>query len=398
MTHSTPDPALTYVLGGPFKATQPLTPFDDLVCDFLAEFSADLRKHPLVSDHNDLAALSFWCRRANLNRIKQDFDRGDTRLGLGVVFHIAPSNVPVNFFYSYVFGLLAGNANVVRLPSAQTPQEDIICDVLKGLFADDRFSLIRAMTAFVRYPHNDEVTGDFSRHCDARVIWGGDATIADIRRLPVPVRATEIAFADRYSFCVMNDQALVTLGEAELGRLAEGFYNDTYLMDQNACSSPHLIVWLGGAGEGAERFWAALSKIVEQKYDLAPVHAVDKYTDLLARLITLECIEELVRHGNGVYRLKLSELPVDIDAQQGRFGTFLEYATGDFDDVLPVINNKYQTLTYFGIDKTELNNFILEKKPSGIDRIVPVGRALDIDVNWDGMNVLQNLSRLISVS
>ena len=23
------------------------------------------------------------------------------------------------------------------------------------------------------------------------------------------------------------------------------FYNDTYLVDQNACSSPHLIVWIG---------------------------------------------------------------------------------------------------------------------------------------------------------
>ena len=28
-------------------------------------------------------------------------------------------------------------------------------------------------------------------------------------------------------------------------KIAVGFYNDTYLFDQNACTAPHLIIWLG---------------------------------------------------------------------------------------------------------------------------------------------------------
>ena len=28
-------------------------------------------------------------------------------------------------------------------------------------------------------------------------------------------------------------------------KITKKFYNDTYLVDQNACSSPHLILWLG---------------------------------------------------------------------------------------------------------------------------------------------------------
>ncbi len=35
------------------------------------------------------------------------------------------------------------------------------------------------------------------------------------------------------------------LGQGDLIKIAQDFYNDAYLFDQNACSSPHLIVWIG---------------------------------------------------------------------------------------------------------------------------------------------------------
>lgn len=37
-----------------------------------------------------------------------------------------------------------------------------------------------------------------------RVIWGGDATIKEIRRAALLPRATEITFADRYSLAVID--------------------------------------------------------------------------------------------------------------------------------------------------------------------------------------------------
>ncbi len=81
---------------------------------------------------------------------------------------------------------------------------------------------------------------------------GGDETIRNIRNLSTPERCVDIAFSDRYSFCVIETEAVLELDERELQLLAEHFYNDTYLMDQNACSSPHLVVWLGKLGEGAK--------------------------------------------------------------------------------------------------------------------------------------------------
>lgn len=35
-------------------------------------------------------------------------------------------------------------------------------------------------------------------------------------------------------------------------------------------------------------------------------------------------------------------------------GIFYEYITDDLNDLIKIINNKYQTLTYFGIDNKKL--------------------------------------------
>ena len=54
------------------------------------------------------------------------------------------------------------------------------------------------------------------------------------------------------------------------------------------------------------------------------------------------------------------------------------------DSIAPVVDGRVQTLMYFGTDRRELADFVLRNRLSGIDRIVPVGSALDIGVRWDG--------------
>ena len=61
------------------------------------------------------------------------------------------------------------------------------------------------------------------------------------------------------------------------------------------------------------------------------------------------------------------------------------------------INNKYQTLTYFGLNKDILKNFILKNQLEGIDRIVPIGQALDISFFWDGYDLNRILSRVVDI-
>ena len=71
--------------------------------------------------------------------------------------------------------------------------------------------------------------------CNSRLIWGGNDSINNIRKFTLKERSLDIAFADRYSFCVIEADAVLRTEEQELIKLAEKFYNDTYLMDQNAC-------------------------------------------------------------------------------------------------------------------------------------------------------------------
>jgi hypothetical protein len=255
------------------------------------------------------------------------------------------------------------------------------------------------MTSFVRYEQNDEITCMYSANCNARLIWGGDVTIRNIRKIAsVPERCVDIAFSDRYSLCVIDAPSVVKLNEIEMEKLSERFYNDTYLMDQNACSSPHLIVWQGNEKEMAkERFWTAVYHTVGEKYQLATVSAVDKYTMLCQNAIDLNTIGTFKKHGNYVYRIALDTVPDDIDTLHGKFGYFYEYNIDDINSITHIINTKYQTFTYFGVDKFELLNFVMKNRLSGIDRIVPVGKALDMDVIWDGYDIVRSLSRIIEV-
>ena len=92
----------------------------------------------------------------------------------------------------------------------------------------------------------------------------------------------------------------------------------------------------------------------------------------------------------------MKNLSKNNDEFRGVSGLFFEYETHGIEKIKDIINEKYQTLTYFGFDKINLRNFILEKRLKGIDRIVPIGRALDMSLIWDGKDLINHLSRIIN--
>ena len=74
-----------------------------------------------------------------------------------------------------------------------------------------------------------------------------------------------------------------------------------------------------------------------------------------------------------------------------------EYDLNNLNEIKHIVNNKYQTLTYYGIDKFLLKKFVLQNNLKGIDRIVPVGQSLNIGLLWDGYDIVNILSRGIEV-
>jgi hypothetical protein len=377
----------------------PLPPFAPEVLTFLGDFSqmlcADTRSRTLP----DLYSLGFWCRRSSLDAMRRDYPEIDRRLGRGVVFHVGPANVPVNFAYSLVAGLLAGNANIVRVPSADFIQVRIIAQTLDKLLSTPAHQGLREHIRLVRYDRNaQDITAMFSSLCDVRVIWGGDDTIHNIRSNAQPARAFDVTFANRYSICVIGAQRYLDEGKASA--LAQGFYNDTYLFDQNACTAPHLVLWLGPPDvvkRARDIFWMHLHAYAKDRYALEASAAVDKLTRALRFVALNEGSLIVPSQDNIITRIALSKLAPGIDDWRGNSGLFFEYDLTELQQILPIVSGRYQTLSYAGLEKGVLQVLVTRGRALGIDRIVPIGRTLEFSLQWDGYDLVRTLSRLVTV-
>ena len=384
-----------YLIGNENIINMPLPIFAEETIAFIAELSAEILKSPLARQYPDLSALAFWGRKANLQKMQQMYDERTSRLGRGLCFHIAPSNIPINFAFSYLFSLLAGNANIVRLPSKSFPQIEAFCAIFKKVIV--KYPNIEKRTAFIRYPRNNDITAEFCKIADARMIWGGDETIALVKEMPASPRCVDIAFADRYSLAIIDAKAILNADETTMKRLAENFYNDTYLMDQNACSSPQVILWQNDSPAARQKFWNAVIDVAKQKYVLQDAVAVDKYTKFCEESISNSNVKEISHFENLLYRAELKELTPDIINHRGKGGFFFEYSLKHIEELAAVITEKYQTITYFGIEPEALRESLITANVRGIDRIVPIGQAMNIDVIWDGHDLIRELSRIVKV-
>ena len=117
-------------LGNKKVTVKPCTPFGNQEIDFLDSLSKILMSNNNARNFSDIISFAFWCRKKNIKSLKNKLNTAETRMGLGCIFHITPSNFPVNFAYSFAFGLLTGNSNIVKLPSENFPQTTIVCTAI----------------------------------------------------------------------------------------------------------------------------------------------------------------------------------------------------------------------------------------------------------------------------
>ncbi|MCL1854437.1 MAG: acyl-CoA reductase [Clostridia bacterium] len=416
-----------------------LQPFSESVLSFLSSVSTDLLKDQEARVYPDVAAFAYFCRRANLERLRQDYGTAlSGRLGRGLTFHIAPSNVPINFAYSLVSSLLAGNPCIVKASSLDFPQTRIVCRALRSacLRMTDRFPTkerrreisLHPYVNVLIYPRNrQDITERLSALCAIRLVWGGDETIRRVRQAPLAPQSFDVTFADRYSLLVIRASAIERMDEKALAALAHGFYNDAFVTDQNACSSPRLVYWVveGQAAKGAdarsprERFWEAIHAYAAPRYPIQPVAAVDKLTalyrarvkapDLLPMTVDAACLswageadaktmvsDTSPHHAdNLITRVQVEALSPLVEELRCGGGFFVEYENRDLEALAPIVRRNYQTLSYAGFDPQELRDWVTGHGLSGIDRIVPVGHAMDFSLVWDGTDLIRTLSRAI---
>jgi hypothetical protein len=188
--------------------------------------------------------------------------------------------------------------------------------------------------------------------------------------------------------------------EMNLQKIAEGFYNDTYFFDQNACSAPHLIIWTGdtaNTGIAQQKFWDAVYKETKKKYRLQTIQAIDKLTSFYRQAINMPVHKTDTQYDNTLVRIQLETLPPNIDEFRCTGGYFSEYIAASLKDIATVINSRYQTLAYYGYEKDVLRQFVVENRLTGIDRIVPIGSTTHFSLTWDGYNLISALSRVCTI-
>ena len=280
---------MTLLAGTAEPESTPWAPFDPRAVDFLADLSAELRRDPATRRREAEAALAFWCRPAHLEELARRHAAPLPRLGRGLVFHLAPANVPALFTYTLATGLLSGNANVVRLSSRRAEGEAALLAVLRRVLDRPEHAAVRARTGLITYSRDSRITAAWCARCDARVVWGGDDTVAAVRAMPMPPHAVELCFPDRWSLAVLSRRAVSELDEDGMAELARRFYNDTYQMDQNACSSPQLVLWLEDGGEETcrSRWWEAVAAQAARRYPFGPFQTARKLERLCLSAMTM---------------------------------------------------------------------------------------------------------------
>ena len=391
--------AVTLLAGEMEITSVPEIPFEETTMEFLSALSERIRELPRMLSGEEMRSLGFWLRRSNLESYKKRYENCGFRLGLGQTFHIAPSNVPLLFVYTMAIGLLAGNSCRVRVSARRNTESEKVCELIDELLGLPEFQALKRRISIVTYGReNREATEKFSRECDGRVIWGGDMTVEEIRKIPIGPSASEVVFPDRASIAVFDADAVLALSEEGLAETAMRFYNDTFSMDQNACACPRAVFWRESClktGEvAAGRFWQALAQTAK-RYGLTEHKVSVKYGDLWELAAGGARIVKVRKFENRLYVTEMKDIPGTASEQRMRFGSFLEYHMKNGEEWISAVSEKTQALVYFGVEKQELRECVLHHRLRGTHQIVPVGQTLWMDLVWDGKDMIQLLSRTI---
>tara|TARA_B100000989_G_scaffold286658_1_gene255528 strand:- start:1204 stop:2376 length:1173 start_codon:yes stop_codon:yes gene_type:complete len=371
-----------------------LKPFDDKMINFLSELSTRVTKSTEAKKNPEIMSFAFWIRRNNLIKLKKKYEikKLNKRKGVGLLFHIPPSNIVSNFAYSLIFGLLSGNTNIIRLPE----KSELMAKVLiKSMNNIKKIRLdISKYIYFIKNYTDDDRSNRLSSISDARLIWGGDKTVNLFKKFKTKKGCRNLYFTDKYSLSIFDSNKVTVANKVDLEHLIRNFYNDTYLVDQNACSSPNLIIWTGSEVEKAKKiFWSKLLEVVKKKYKLSFFSAVDKYTSSAIFSAKNNSISNIINNENLLIRIKLDKLNYNLENFRGKWGLFYEFSNKNKFKVNLPFSKKYQTITSYGYSKKQLEKLKKKSYLSSVNRIVQVGLSMEIDLFWDGYNILYKLTK-----
>jgi hypothetical protein len=397
---------ITEICTDDFLTQASTSTFSETIIGFLNDVSQHILKTPDIKRYPELVSLAFWLRKGNIQPIISDFQRTidgkELVVPRGVAFHVAPSNVDSIFLYSWALSMLAGNINIVRVSQYHSEQITLLFDAIRECMQFERYDCVAKRNIILTYKHNNDISAFLSERADMRILWGGDETITAIRSLPSKPTTKDIAFADKFSYCVVKATAYLQLTEKKCREIGRLFYNDAYWFDQMACSSPRVIYFVGdetSCEAASSKFWGNVADELKQR------HVADTMSVAMNKLVFLyESVLDNIRLINplnfeydkpSVARIATKDMRIPSEHCGGGF--FFECFLCKLDNLMPMVRSKDQTVTYFGFEKKDLQKFILSLSGRGIDRVVPIGQAMNFSPVWDGYMLLNELTKRVAI-
>jgi hypothetical protein len=385
--------------------TATLPPFDPLVVEFVDAVSKSVLLDGVMSRMPQMAAVAHWMRKGHIAKLHGAFNErraGRLSLARGIALHFAPSNVDSIFLYSWFLSMLVGNANIVRLSQRRGEEVTALLAKINLVIEQPKFRPIMLRSLVIAYDHAHEITEQLSQCCQVRVLWGGDETVRRLRAIPMNPLGIEVVFASRFSLAVINADDIRSVDESQLRQLAERFSNDAYWFDQMACSSPRLVVWVGEKSScdfAKQLFWPAVHEEINRRSIQYPeIVGINK---LVTAFVSagLEMADGIEPNPTGsVSRIHLAPIAApDFRNLECGGGLFFEAEIPRLEGLPQLLTEKDQTLSYFGFAREEIRNLALSLPKRAVDRIVPIGSALNFSTVWDGCDLLQTFSREIDL-
>jgi hypothetical protein len=388
-----------------FTNTCPLSPFDRLSFSFIDELSTKLLKSPQYRDYPELVALGFWLRKSNLlKKIGSAIKRKEQK-SLGLVAHFTPANVDTMFIYSWVASLLVGNLNIVRVASQDSLSKVLLLELINALFAEPKYQDIATRNVFVSYDKLSAASRIICRYADARMMWGGDASVAQIQALPAKPHTRDFCFADKYSVAIVTD----TIMTDDKENLAQRLWRDTQAFQQQACSSPRVLYVIQqdttelALGQALRDLFTRLAR--NAKVDKGDWSDIGRSNEHFLALQNL-AVKQLCRSQNALIGIdlvsaihldSLTEQALDLHSGNGLFYVrvvpSLKFAINELASCLP---EKLQTISLASHDTSitdSIFNLLEEHIQHQQYRVQPLGEALDFSFHWDGYDLLYHLSQ-----
>lgn len=237
--------------------------FDQLLTSFPADTVATYKRQAETLLSKEHLRMKVRTELGNTEEYITDRLEGFSRIRvkkvpLGVIFHIAAGNMDFLPAYSLAEGLLAGNINIIKLPSADNGLS------VKLIMQFIEYQPLLKDYIYVFDTPSTDIQGmrQMAGLCNAISIWGSDMAIEAVRGL-APPGVKLIEWGQKLGFCYISDIDNVESADMQLEGLAEHIATTKQLL----CSSCQVIYVdtddMDKVRSFAGRFMPYLQKAVE---------------------------------------------------------------------------------------------------------------------------------------